>query len=169
MSSKQQKEEVIAVKSFPFGTTATSEILFNTIVEECCESILTKIYAVMVDTTAGKESGVNKSLRDFFCKKMGYGIHILEYLRYVNETYFTHVVSLIEGKKKDPGTMEDEAFLNKIKTTEMPKVLEIPSCDDLPKIFVAGVASVFLKEKIGWFAEQKGAVAGLSHNFRTNQ
>ena len=47
-----KKESVIAVKSFPSGTSVTSEVLFNTITTEACEKLLAKVYSVMADTTA---------------------------------------------------------------------------------------------------------------------
>ena len=93
-----KKESVIAVKSFPSGTSVTSEVLFNTITTEACEKLLAKVYSVMADTTAintGKKSGVNKRLQDYIMENVGHDIHTLECLFYVNEIYFTSVVSLV--------------------------------------------------------------------------
>ena len=62
-----ETEAVIAVKSFPCGTSVTSEVLFKIITTEACEGFLTKIFSLMADTTAvntSKISGVNKRLRD---------------------------------------------------------------------------------------------------------
>ena len=60
----------------------------------------------MADTTAintGKKSGVNKRLQDYIMEKVGHDIYTLECLFHVNEIYFTHEVSLVEGRKKGPG------------------------------------------------------------------
>ena len=114
-----KKESVTAVKSFPSGTSVTSEVLFNTITTEACEKLLAKVYSVMADTTAintGKKSGVNKRLQDYIMENVGHDIHTLECLFHVNEIYFTHVVSLVEGRKKGPGTMQEGALFNKIKS-----------------------------------------------------
>ena len=100
MQADCKKESVIAVKSFPSGTSVTSEVLFNTITTEACEKLLAKVYSVMADTTAintSKKSGVNKRLQDYIMENVGHDIHTLECLLYVNELYFTHVVLLVEG------------------------------------------------------------------------
>ena len=55
-----KKESVIAVKSFPSGTSVLSEVLFNTITTEACEKLLAEVYSVMADITAintGKNQG----------------------------------------------------------------------------------------------------------------
>ena len=116
-----KKESVIAAKSFPSGTSVTSEVLFNTISTEACEKLLAKVYAVMADTTAintGKRSGVNKRLQDYIMENVEHDIHTLECLFHVNEIYFPHVVSLVEGRKKGPGMMQEGALFKRSKASQ---------------------------------------------------
>ena len=92
LQADYKKESVIAVKSFPCGTSVTSEVLFNTITTEACEKLLAKVYSVMADTTAintGKKSGVNKCLQDFIMENVGHDIHTLECLFHVNVMKYT--------------------------------------------------------------------------------
>ena len=166
-----ETEAVIAVKSFPCGTSVTSEVLFKTITTEACEGFLTKIFSLMADTTAvntGKISRVNKRLRDYFVQEVGHDIHTLECLFHFNEIYFTHVVSLVEGRKKGPGMMQEGALYNKIKTIQKPDTMANFSCENLPKISVTSIAPLHLKGKIKWFADQKSS-GNSKRNFRTDQ
>ena len=48
----KKKSVIAAVKSFPSGTSVTSEVLFNTITTDACQKLLAKVYSVMADTTA---------------------------------------------------------------------------------------------------------------------
>ena len=54
----------------------------------------------MADTSlnSGKKSVVNKRLVDLFNENVGHDIHVLECMFHVNEIYFSHVTSTIEGK-----------------------------------------------------------------------
>ena len=78
----------------------------------------------MADTTAintGKKSGVNKRLQDYIMENVRRDIHTLKCLFHVNEIYFTHVMSLVEGRKKGPGMMQEGALFNKIKSIPKPE------------------------------------------------
>ena len=156
-----ETEAVIAVKSFPCGTSVTSEVLFQTITTEACEGFLTKIYSLMADTTAvksGKISEVNKRLRDYFVQEVGHDIHALECLFHVNEIYFTHVVSLVEGRKKGPGMMQEGVLYNKIITIQKPDTMANFSRENLPKISVTSIASLHLKAKLSGLPIKRVAV-----------
>ena len=163
------------VKSFPSGTSVTSEVLFNTITTEACEKLLAKVYSVMADTTVvntGKKSGVNKCLQDYIMENVGHDIHTLECLFHVNEIYFTHVVSLVEGRKKGPGMMQEGALFNKIKSIPKPEPTTEIVRENLSKVSITGIAllcfgkPLYLKSKVEWFAEQKRGGLEQKDNFR---
>ena len=94
------------------------------------QSILDKIYSVMSDTTAlntGKMSGVNKRLANFYKSHHDRNIHSLECSFRWNEFYFTHAIAKIEGKKKEPGTMEDGSLMKSfgdIRKPDMRKLVD---------------------------------------------
>ena len=77
---------------------------------------------------------------------MGHDIHALECLFHVNEIYFTHVVSLVEGRKKGPVMMQG-ALYNKGKTIQKPDTMANFSSENLPKISVTSIASLHLKRQ----------------------
>ena len=167
-----KKESVIGVKSFPCGTSVTSEVLFNTITTEACEKLLAKVYSVMADTTAinkGKKSGVIKRLQNYIMENVGHDIHTLECLFHVNEIYFTRVVSLVEGRKKGPGMMPEGALFNKIKSIPKPEPTTEIVRENLSKVSITGIALLHLKSKVEWFAEQKRGRLEQKDNFRTDQ
>ena len=167
-----KKESVTAVKSFPSGTSVTSEVLFNTITTEACEKLLAKVYSVMADTTAintGKKSGVNKRLQVYIMENVGHDIYTLECLFHVNEIYFTHVVSLVEGRKKGPGAMQEGALFNKIKSIPKTEPTTEIVRENLSKVSITGIALLHLKSKVEWFAEQKRGGLEQKDNFRTDQ
>ena len=69
----------------------------------------------MADTTSlntGKKAGVNKRLDDHFSAEVGHDIHTLECMFCVDEIYFDHVVTFVEGMKKGRGTKRSGAGLN---------------------------------------------------------
>ena len=108
-SENVEMEKVISIKTFE-GTSVLSEAIFSEATKQC-KHILDKAYLSMFDTTAlntGRKSAVNKQLADFCKQHYGHRIHTLESLFNVNELYFTHFVSKIEGKKKGPGSMQEE-------------------------------------------------------------
>ena len=159
------------IKSFPSGTSVTSEVLFNTITTEACEKLQAEVYSVVADTTAintGKKSGVNKRLQDHIMENLGHDIHTLECLFYVNEIYFTHGVSLVEGRKKGPGMMQEGALFNKIKSITKPEPTTEIVRENLSKVSITGIALLHLKSKVEWFAEQKRGGFEQKDNFRTD-
>ena len=77
----------------------------------------------MADTTALNTenfSGVNQLLTEYFNE--GIDIHTLECLFHINEIYLTHVISMTEGKRKGPGSLESGALLNNIPSIEKPRI-----------------------------------------------
>ena len=82
----------------------------------------------MADTTSlysGKKSGVNKRIVDLFNENVSYDIYELECMFYVNEIYFSHVISTIEENTKGPEAMQDGALLNCIKNINKPDINNI--------------------------------------------
>jgi len=57
----------------------------------------------------------NKRLVSYFDDHVEHGIHTLECMFHVNEIYFSHVVTSVDGKTKGPSSMQDGAMLNTIK------------------------------------------------------
>ena len=104
----------LQVKSFQKETSVTSAALFNSIIETIDKPLLSRVYSIMADTTAvnaGKKSGVNKRLEEYF---IGHQIHSLECLFHTNEICFTYAKNFLEGKAKGPNAYEDGALINKI-------------------------------------------------------
>ena len=162
-------ERVLAVKSF-CDASVTSEVIFKAIVDETCTSHLNKVYSVMADTTSlnsGEKSGINKRLVDYFQSSVGHDVHTLECMFHVNEIYFSHVLSAIEGKTKGPGAVQEGALLNKIKSIHKLRIADIVPRHVL-NIPVTAMAQVHIKAKAEWFSEQKskGLIDG---GFRSDQ
>ena len=108
-------ESIMLVKSFPNSISVTAKVIFDTITEEISIQCLQNVYSIMADTTAvntGKKSGVNTRLVQYFKETIGHDVHTLECLFHVNEIYLTHVISMVDGRKKGPGMMEDGSLLN---------------------------------------------------------
>ena len=160
---------VLAVKSF-CDASVTCEVIFEAIVDETCTSHLNKVYSVMADSTSlnsGEKSGINKRLVDYFHSSVGHDIHTLECMFHVNEIYFSHMLSAIEGKTKGPGAMQEGALLNKIKSIHKPRIADIVPRHVL-SIPVTAMAQVHIKAKAEWFSEQKSK--GLNDGgFRSDQ
>ena len=162
-------EEVLGVKSF-CEKSVLAEVICKAIVDETCTSYLGKIYSVMADTTSlslGKISGINKRLADYFRQVVGRDIHTLECMFYVNEIYFSHVKTAIEGKTKGPGAMQGGALLNNIKTIQKPSINDITPRSEL-NIPITKMAQLHIKAKIQWFSEQKSKGIDDS-SFRSDQ
>ena len=107
------------MKSFPAGVSVTAQTVFNVTVNKVCGPCINNVFSIMADTTSlnsVKKSGVNKRLVDLFNENVGRDIHVLECMFHVNEIYFSHVISTIEGKTKGPGAMQDGALFNCIKS-----------------------------------------------------
>ena len=158
------------VKSFPNEMSVNAELLFRTIIEETSCDILQKVCSVMADTTAlntGRISGVNKRLEDYFNGKVGHDIHTLECLFHVNEIYLSHVISMVEGKKKGPGAVSDGALLNNIPYIEKSDIESLVARCSL-NVPVTSIAKLHLKAKLEWFSQQKAAETG-DDSFRTDQ
>ena len=150
-------ERIIAVKSFPAGVSVTTQTVFNVSVNEVCGPCINNVFSIMADTTSldsGKKFGVNKRLVDFFNENVGHDIHVLECMFHVNEIYFSHVISTIEGKTKGPGAMQDGALLNCIKSIHKPGINNILPRQSIPVPNI-NTASLQLKAKVEWFSEQK--------------
>ena len=119
-------EKVVAVKTFNKGLSVTAETVFTAIMEHVDVNILNKVYSVLSDTTAlnaGKLSGVNKRLSDFYYLHHGRKIHVLECLFHVNE--ITHAIAKIEGKKKGPGAMQEGALMKFFGDIQKPDMSEM--------------------------------------------
>ena len=152
-----RSEQVIAVKSFISGTSVTSDVLFNAIIDNCGD-LLQNVYSVMADTTAintGKKSGVNKRLEQYFTQHMGRDIHVLECLFHVNEIYFNHMIKAIEGKKKGPGALEEGSLRNRINNLGKPDSTHVISRNELPFVSITTIAKTHLKANLEWFLDQK--------------
>ena len=142
-------ESVMHVKSIPKTISVTAGVIFNTITEEISNQCLQNVSSVMADTTAlntGKKSGVNTRLAEYF-NTIGHDIHTLECLFHVNEIYLTHVISMVEGKKKVAGLMEDGALLNNISAILKPTAENLVPPNQL-NIPITNVAAVHLKAKL---------------------
>ena len=126
----------------------------------------------MADTTAintGKKPGVNKRLQVCIMKNVGHDIHTLECLFHVNEIYFTHVVSLVERRKKNLGMMQEGVLFNKIKNIPKSEPTTDIVRENLSKVSITGIALLHLKSEVEWFAEQKRGGLEQKDNFRTDQ
>ena len=86
---------------------------------------------------------------------------------YVNEIYFSHVKTAIEGKTKEPGAMQDGALLNNIKTIQKPSINDITPRSEL-NIPITKMAQLHIKAKVQWFSEQKSKGIDDS-SFRSDQ
>ena len=104
----------------------------------------------------GKKFGINTRLVEYFNKTIGHDIHTFERLFHVNEIYLTHVISMIEGKKKGPDMMEGGAFLN-ISAIQKPAIENLVTPDQL-NIPVTSIAAMHLKAKLEWFSTRKRSV-----------
>ena len=169
LRSDGNKCEVLGVKSF-CEKSVTAEVICKAIVDETCTSYLGKIYSVMADTTSlnsGEISGINKILADYFKQVVGRDIHTLECMFHVNEIYFSHVKTAIEGKAKGPGAMQDGALLNNIKTIQKPSTNDITPRSEL-NIPITKMAQLHIKAKVQWFSEQKSKGIDDS-SFRSDQ
>ena len=64
----------------------------------------------MADTTSlnnGEKSEISNRLVDYFLNFVGHNIHTLGCILHVNEIYFNHVLSALEGKTKSPKEIEE--------------------------------------------------------------
>ena len=73
---------------------------------------------------------------------------------HVNEIYFSHVKTVIEGTTKGPGAMQDGALLNNIKTIEKPSINDTTPRNEL-NISITKMAKLNIKAKVQWFSERK--------------
>ena len=77
-------------------------------------------------------------------ENVGHDIYTLKCLFHVNDINFTHVVSLVEGRKKGPGMMQEGALFNKIKNIPEPTT-EIVR-ENLSKVSITGIALLHLSK-----------------------
>ena len=163
-------ESIMFVKSFPNSISVTAKVIFDTITEEISIQCLQNVYSIMADTTAvntGKKSGVNTRLVQYFKETIGHDVHTLECLFHVNEIYLTHVISMVDGRKKGPGMMEDGSLLNNISAIQKPDIQDLVPRTQL-NVQVTNIAAVHLKAKLEWFSDQK--CNGVEdHSFRSDQ
>ena len=171
VSDKNERcESVMLVKSLPKSLSVTAEVIFNTITEEISNTCLQNIYSVMADTTAldtGKKYGINTRLVEYSNKTIGHDIHTLECLFRVSEIYLPHIISVVEGKKKSAGMMEDGALMNNISALRKPNAENLVPPKQL-NIPVTSIAVVHFKSKLEWFSNQKRDSV-TDHSFRTDQ
>ena len=73
---------------------------------------------------------------------------------HVNEIYFSHVILTIEETTKGPGTMQEGALLNCIKSINKPDINNILPRQSIP-VPITNIASLQLKAKVEGFSEQK--------------
>ena len=109
------------------------------------------------DTTSlnsGKKSGVNKRLVDLFNDNVGHDIHALECMFHVNEIYFSHVISTIEGKKKVQEQCKTVLYLTASKASTNPTLTSFFLVKSIP-VPITNIASLQLKAKVECFSEQK--------------
>ena len=146
------------------------KVIFDTITEEINIQCLQNVYSIMADTTAvntGKKSGVNTRLVQYFKETIGHDVHTFECLFHVNEIYLTHVISMVDGRKKGPGMMEDGSLLNNISAIQKPDIQDLVPRTQL-NVQVTNIAAVHLKAKLEWFSDQK--CNGVEdHSFRSDQ
>ena len=136
-------ESAMHVKFIPKTISVTAGVIFNTITE-ISNRCLQNMYSVMADTTAlnaGKKSGVNTRLAEYFNNTVGHDIHTLKCLFHVNEICLTHVISMVEGKKRGPDLMEDGALLNNISAIQKPTAENLVPPNQL-NIPITNVAAV---------------------------
>ena len=65
----------LRVESFQKETSVTSAAVFNCVIETIDKPLLSRVYSIMVDTTAvntGKKSGVNKRFEEYFESNIGH-------------------------------------------------------------------------------------------------
>ena len=87
----------------------------------------------MSDTTSlntGKKAIVN-GVVDHFNTEVGYDIQSLECMFRVNEIYFDHVVTFVEGMKKRPEVMQSGTVLNYISKLDKPNTETLVPRDQL--------------------------------------
>ena len=147
----------MAVKSFPAGVSVTSQTVFNAIVNEVCGPCINNVFSIMADTTSlnsGKKSSVNKKLVDLLNENVGHDIHALECMLHVNEIYFSHVISTIEGKTKVQEQCTTVPCLTALKASTNPTLTTFFLVKSIP-VPITNIASLQLKAKVEWFSEQK--------------
>ena len=150
-----KSEQVIEVKAIPSGTSETSKVLFDAIIENC-EDPLQNVYLVMVDITSantGKKSGVSKRLEQFLIYHMSRDIHLLEFFFHVNNIYFNHIMHKIE-RKIGLATME-EPLQNRINNLKKPDSMRLPLRSELPVVPLTPMAKIKFKAKLVWFLKQR--------------
>ena len=111
----------------------------------------------MADTTSfnsGKKSGVNKGLVDLLNENVGHDIHVLECMLHVNEIYFSHVISTIEGKTKVQEQCTTVPCLTALKALTNPTLTTFFLVKSIP-VPITNIASLQLKATVEWFSEQK--------------
>ena len=169
---KEKKcEKVIAVKTFEKRRSVTAKSVFTAITERVDQSILVEVYSVLSDTTAlntGKMSGVNKRVADCYKLHHDRSIHSMECLFHVNEIYCTHAIAKIEGKKKEPGTMEDRSLMKYFVDIRKPEMSKLVDREKLV-VPVTKMASLHLRkrEKIEWFSDENEQRNG--HSFKSDR
>ena len=149
-----KSEQVIEVKAIPSGTSVTSKVLFDAIIENC-EDPLQNVYLVMVDITSANtgKSGVSKRLEQFFIHHMSRDIHILEFFFHVNNIYFNHIMHKIE-RKIGRATMEGP-LQNRINNLKKPDSMRLPLRSELPVVPLTPIAKIKFKDKLVWFLKQR--------------
>ena len=124
------------------------------------------VFSIMSDTTSlntGKVSGVNKRLTDFYMKYHGRNIHSLECLFHVNEIYLSQIIAKIEDRKKEPGTLQEEALMKHFADIQKPDIGTIVDREKLA-VSITNMASLHLK-KAEWFSDKKKI---NKHQFRND-
>ena len=97
------------------------------------------------------------------------GAVLLEMVKsHLNETYLSHVIDEVEGKSKDPNTLVEGAFLNKIKpiTSGSPENLVDR---EAPDVRITPIAKLHIQNKLCWFSEQKSMRNSANVGFRSDQ
>ena len=64
------------------------------------------------------------------------------------------MITVVEGKKKGPGAMQDGAILNKIKNIEKPNINDLDPNQSF-QVSVTKMASIQVTAKRDWFSQQK--------------
>ena len=129
----------------------------NAIVNEVCGPCINNVFSMMADTTSlnsGENSGVNKRLVDLLNENVGHDIHELECMLNVNEIYFSHVISTIEGKTKVQEQCTTVPCLTALKASTNPTLTTFFLVKIIP-VPITNIASLQLKAKVEWFSEKK--------------
>ena len=69
-----------------------------------------------------KKAAVIKCLVVHFNATIGPEIHILECMFHVNEIYFNHLITYVDGMEKAPATMQSGAVLNNFTKQKKPDI-----------------------------------------------